>query len=156
VADELVRELSVPLLLVRPHEGPPRLDQEPPVRHLLLPLDGSPLAEQMIEPAVALGTLTGADYTLLRFVKPVLSLSYPVENAPVGQRVQAMLAQIEKLEAEVRREAHDYLEGVAGRMRERGLTVQTRVAAEGQPAAAILRDAAPPAVDLIALGTHGR
>src|SRR5262245_43886601 len=58
VADALIRELPVPLLLVRPGEEQPRLDQEPPLRHLLLPLDGSPLAEQMIEPAVALGSLS--------------------------------------------------------------------------------------------------
>ena len=71
VADELVRRASVPLLLVRPHEGVPDLAQEPILQHLLIPLDGSELAEQVLEPAVALGTLMAADYSLLRIYGPL-------------------------------------------------------------------------------------
>lgn len=156
VADELVRDSSVPLLLVRPGEGRPHLDQEPPLKRILLPLDGTPLAEQMLEPAAALGALTGAAFTLLRVVSPVMPLHYDVEGTPFGQRIQAMVAQIEKLQAEVSKEALGYLDGVAEKLRGRGLQVETRVIVDHYPAKAILAEGAASAANLIALETHGR
>jgi nucleotide-binding universal stress UspA family protein len=157
VADALVRDLPLPLLLVHPAEGLVDLAHEPPLKHLLLPLDGEPLAEQMIEPAVALGTLTDADYTLLRVIKPVVPFAYPfAEGHTVGQVAQSMIDQLQRLQGEVRKEAADYLERVAAGLRARSLRVQTRVAVEAQPAVAILHEAKPPAVDVVALETHGR
>jgi nucleotide-binding universal stress UspA family protein len=40
-------------------------------RHILVPLDGSELSEGILEPALSLGSLSGARYTLLRIVLPV-------------------------------------------------------------------------------------
>jgi nucleotide-binding universal stress UspA family protein len=70
IADVLMRRLSVPLLLVRGSRAPADLTGERLVRHVLVPLDGSEFAEQVLEPAVALGTLTGADHTLLHVAPP--------------------------------------------------------------------------------------
>jgi nucleotide-binding universal stress UspA family protein len=53
-------------------------------------------------------------------------------------------------------EARDYLERVAAPLRESGLTVGSRVDVAEQPATAILHDAVPPVIDLVALETHGR
>jgi nucleotide-binding universal stress UspA family protein len=155
VADHLLRHLTLPLLLVRPREEAP-VDPDPVPRHILLPLDGSTLAEQMIEPAVTLGVLTGADFTLLRVIKQVLPAAFALEHAGAGVGVQYLLDQIEKTHAELRREAGAYLEGVAIQLRARGLKVRTRVAEEEQAALAILHEAAPLGIDLIALQTHGR
>jgi nucleotide-binding universal stress UspA family protein len=71
VADALMRRLPVPLLLVRPQEGAPDLSEEPPLRRILIPLDGSALAEEVLAPALALGGLVGAEYTLLWVVRPL-------------------------------------------------------------------------------------
>src|SRR5262249_45067409 len=54
-AGERGRQARARRLLVRPEESPADLQHEPTLRHVLLPLDGTVLAEQMIEPAVALG-----------------------------------------------------------------------------------------------------
>ncbi len=156
VADELVRELSMPLLLVRPGETPPDLANPPALKHVLLPLDGTPLAEQMIEPAVALGGLTGAEYTLLRVIKPVMPVSYPLHGASLGEEARLLLDRMETMYGQLRQEARDYLEGVADGLRARGLKVQTQVAVEMQPAVAILTEAGARGADLIALETHGR
>jgi nucleotide-binding universal stress UspA family protein len=160
VADALVRQSPVPVLLVRPGEAAPDLGGEPVPQHFLLPLDGSDLAEQMIDPAVELGSLAGADYTLLRVTQPVLpALSYPMafpmEGASLGQLTQETLDQLEAANERLRQEAQDYLDRVAQRLRARGLRVQTRVATEQQPATAVL-EAAATKIDLIALETHGR
>jgi nucleotide-binding universal stress UspA family protein len=154
VTDYLVRHLAVPLLLVRPREGAAAAAPDPAPRHILLPVDGSPLAEQMVEPAVALGTLTGADFTLLRVIKPMLPAAFALEHGGTGTGLQHLLEELEETHEQVRRQAETYLEGIAGKLRARGLKVQTRVAVEDQPALAILREAA--GVDLIALETHGR
>ena len=56
VADELVRRLPMPILLVRPQETVPDLAGEPVLQRMLIPLDGSEFAEQILEPAMALGS----------------------------------------------------------------------------------------------------
>jgi nucleotide-binding universal stress UspA family protein len=156
VADHLIRDLPMPLLLVRPGESAAEFTPEPVLKHLLLPLDGSPLAEQMLEPAVALGSLMDATYTLLRVIRPVIPGPEAPDYAGVRLWAEHLIAQMAKLEAEARKEAEAYLEAVAGRLRARSLRVQTRVAVEDQPAAAILHEAVPPAADAVALATHGR
>jgi nucleotide-binding universal stress UspA family protein len=159
VADELMRELPMPLLLVRPHSDTPAYDPEPVLKHILLPLDGTALAEQMLEPAFQLGSLFDADYTLMRVVKPALPTTYAIEGFTPTQAAESVLDQIEQLQEQSSREAQAYLDGVARRLTERTagekLTIRTRVAMEHQPAAAILQEAVPP-IDLIALETHGR
>ncbi len=53
-------------------------------------------------------------------------------------------------------QAEAYLERVAGRLREQGLQVRTRVAVARHAAEAILEEAEAQASNLIALATHGR
>jgi nucleotide-binding universal stress UspA family protein len=150
VADSLVRQASVPVLLVRAQErGAPDPAQEPVFRHVFIPLDGSALAEQVLEPAVALGRLWGADFTLLRVVRPVpfagdvpTASGYPAPGQPVTEQLQA--------------EARAYLEGVAERLRAQSLGVQTRVIVHAQPAVAILEQSLEPSDGVIALATHRR
>jgi nucleotide-binding universal stress UspA family protein len=156
VADEMVRQMPTPILLVRPREGEPAWGQEPALKHILLPLDGTPLAERILEPAIALGSLMAADYTLLRAIKPVLPTGWPPEADSLGEGVAKLLARIEATHEMLGREARGYLEEVAGRLRSRQLRVQSRVLVEEQVGRAIVEAAAPGEVDLIALATHGR
>ena len=59
VADVLVRETSVPVLLVRPRGVAPDLRAVPAVANVLVPLDGSPLAERALGPAADLARPAG-------------------------------------------------------------------------------------------------
>ncbi len=154
VADELVRgPLPAPLLLVRPEEGDLVLHAAPPLQRVLLPLDGSKLAEQMIEPAARMAQTAGAQLTLLRVIKPLVPATVPVEGQTFGHMVQGLLAQTESLQEKIRTEARDYLDGVAEPLRQRGLTVDVCVDAEETPTPAILRHTRP--TDVVALATHG-
>jgi len=143
IADKLVRTAPVPVLLARPPEQLPAVDLEHPARlkHLLLALDGNADAERIVEPALAIGKATGADYTLVRVVRP----AFP-----------NLLSAGKKWDEQNRLKAEDYLRTVAERLRAGGATVQTRVHVAEQPAAAILQEAATVGADLIALETHGR
>jgi nucleotide-binding universal stress UspA family protein len=149
VADDLVRRAPCPLLLVRPQETTPDPTQEPVLRHVVIPLDGSAVSEQVLEQAVALGRLLEADFTLLRVVKPVLFPGHdPTElrELPLGQ----------PLAEQMQSEARTYLEGVAERLRAQSLRVQTRVVVHTQPAVSILDQSLQVPNSVIALATHGR
>jgi nucleotide-binding universal stress UspA family protein len=147
VADELVRWLPMPLLLLRPQEPAPELGREPTIKRILLPLDGSEAAEQVVEPAAALGTLMQAEFTLLRVVNPAAPAT-DTESAPPGQRTQTR-------QQELQAEAQAYLDRVAERLRAGSLPVQTRVVFHEHPAVAILNAHAHD-IDLIAFTTRGR
>ncbi len=72
IADALIRRLPMPILLVRPQEEKPKLTDEITIRRILIALDGSELAEQILTPAIELGSLTRPEFTLVRVVKPPL------------------------------------------------------------------------------------
>jgi nucleotide-binding universal stress UspA family protein len=157
VADELLRHLQVPLLLVRPGNDAPDLAAHALPRQIVIPLDGTPLAEQMVRPAVELGKLSGAGFTLLRVVKPVAVLNpSPVGGASMGQMAADLVERLRTVQDSLRKEAHTYLEGVARPLRAEGLHVLTRVSVEEQPAVAVLHEAEAQGAGLVALATHGR
>jgi len=156
VADKLLRQLSIPLLLVHPGQTASDLKSDPVFKHILIPLDGSDLAEQILTPATALGQLMGAQYTLLRVVKPVHPALPYTEGLSIAQMAGEILDRIEKLQSELRIEAQRYLTGLAEKLRARSIRVQTRIAFEEHAAAAILHEATSCGADLIAMETHGR
>lgn len=149
IADTLARSLPLPLLLVRPHEQVLDLLEsvhEAAAQRILIPLDGSPLAEAAIEPAIALGMLFDAEYTLLQSINPPM----------LGYAITAHAPQVDQQALDVwREEANRYLGLVAERLRQRHLRVKTDLVS-GHPPAAILEYAGQHAFELIALATHGR
>ncbi len=149
VADKLMRSLPMPLMLIRPHQEVSDQQLEvaaPTLQHVLIPLDGSRLAEEIVQPAVALGRLTSARYTLIQALDPlVMEHSKPPYSVGLDRRMLG----------EVRKRALTYLEQVAERLRAQSLQVQTALVV-AQPHVAILDYAHKHAVDLIALATHGR
>jgi nucleotide-binding universal stress UspA family protein len=156
VADELVRSLSVPILLVRPTDAGPDFVTEPVFKHLLVPLDGTALAEQMLEPAADLGSLMGAGLTLMRVIKPVGPAGFLPDGDTLGEQTRELIERTQREENRLWDEAGNYLEAVAERLRGRSLRVRTRVAVEPHPAVALLEEARRQRTDLIALATHGR
>lgn len=147
VADGLIRKAAVPILLIRPKEQIVDWRRGAEARHVLIPLDGSEMGEGILEPAVELGSLLGARFTLLRVVLPV-----PF----AGGRHTAAAAFSEDAVARSRQSAEEYLQRVAARLRERGLTVSTAAVVHTAPALGILDYAATGSVDMIAMATHGR
>lgn len=150
VADALVRRLPVPVLLARARTGGRGGVDAPPVRRVLVPLDGSPLAEEVLERALALGTPSQTEYLLFRVVRPTVAVPLAYPGDPVG----GVLAYPSELES-AKAAARDYLMRVAERIRRPGVPVNVRVAVHTQPARAIIDMAREVDADLIALSTHG-
>jgi nucleotide-binding universal stress UspA family protein len=144
VAEALLHSLSVPMLLLRPTPTPV---PPTPFRHILVPLDGSALAEQILPHALALASCDGAKLTLLRVVEGPSAadsgrsvLYRPHENSVAEQQDTAEL----------------YLERLATELLAGGHPPQTAVVAAEHPARAILTAAEECGADLLALATRGR
>jgi nucleotide-binding universal stress UspA family protein len=118
------------------------------VGQILVPLDGSPLAEEALDAAAALARIWDAEVTLLQVVRPVLLSTDPALPLPS--------AYDEGLTASWRQQAQDYLDDLVEQMHGQGLRA-TGVAVVGWNAAdAILDLARPERVAVVALATHGR
>ena len=148
VADTLIRMSHVPILLLRPSDSLPDFARPPLLKRMLIALDGSPLAEQILPPAFALGSALKADYTLLRVVEPFVLPGY----RPLGEMYPPSLQATQAAQTH----AQNYLERIAQSRQTNGGKIQTRVALAAQPASAILVDAQQHNSDLIALTTHAR
>ncbi len=143
VAESLARQTHVPLLLLRPSSSsgsPARF------RHILVPLDGSPLAEEALAPAAALAAIDNGALTLLRVVD---TLPQPM-SLPLPERYRPDETTLAREEAA----ASAYLQDVAARQAPAG--TRTIVSHAEQPARAIIETAHRLEVDLVALTTHGR
>ena len=128
------------------HAQPLDLAHEPAIEHMLVPLDGSALAERVLEHATTLGRATQARYTLLQVITP--------EFIGYGTELYAMSMENRFIE-ELQTRAQAYLERVALPLRADGLKVETATAVD-LAGTGILNYAQEHAVDLIALATHAR
>lgn len=146
VADALVRRLRAPVLLVRARAKVQVAAGKPPFRRILVPLDGSDMAEEALDHAIAMGVRSHTEYLLVR-------VAVPIQIGP--QAHGHTVIRNEDLDF-VMREAQLYLAGVAERIRRPGIPVNVTVVAHRQPARAILDLTREREIDLIALATHSR
>jgi nucleotide-binding universal stress UspA family protein len=118
------------------------------LREILLPLDGSPLAEAALEPAAALARLWDAEVSLVQIVPPVVLATDPALPFPTGYN--------ERLTAMRRKSAEDYIRDVAERLREQGVKASGIAVLGGGAAERLLDLARPERVGLVVIATHGR
>jgi len=136
VAERVLQSASVPVLLVRAKEGLSEgLPEACPCRRILVPLDGSELAEQVLPTVTAVAQALGCELVLFQ----VTIVYHSLEEAyyAADQDVQAYLARI------------------ASRLIEQGIEVSTATGI-GAVAESIVDHAEVNDVDLIAMCTHGR
>jgi nucleotide-binding universal stress UspA family protein len=157
VADELARTMPRPVVLIRPEEdGKTDLGRKVELNSIVVALDGTPLAEQVIEPAIRLGEPFGAALALVRVCSPVLRSSYLPEGTTFPGLLQSHLEEMTAMQRKAEQECREYLNKVAANLAERGLCVSTHVPVEEEPADGILAVAKERRADLIAMETHGR
>jgi nucleotide-binding universal stress UspA family protein len=147
VTDEFVRHTHTPVLLVRPEEGGEQPASAPPYK-VMIPLDGSELAESVLGTIRALPGMEQAEFTLVRIVR------YPDEL--VSAYMPGTVQMSHQVVEEGLNEAHTYIDALAARLATEGLDVKTHVSVESRPAASILCFAEDHDMDMIAMATHGR
>ena len=147
VADTLVRRAGKPVLLVRAQEAAAEEDvtaPEPRVERILVTLDGSPLAEQVLPYACELASLLGASVVLFTAVTPGMVAEGAFGVRPAAGPQEALKG------------ANDYLERAASALC-CGLDAAIEVAvAAGDRAHTILEAVDRSQAGIVALATHGR
>jgi nucleotide-binding universal stress UspA family protein len=142
VAEALIRAGNLPILAVHAEEGE-KVGPPLEIENILIPLDGSELAESILQAAADLAIAFNARVTLLQ----VISSRFPTNNGLVPALPQHWT---EALQA-----GEDYLEKVARRLRTRGMRVDPMVMAHPKPSQAIQDVATEVEAGMIAMATHG-
>lgn len=155
VADGVIHHTSNPVLLVRPpREGTEPTELALPMGgRILVPLDGSDFAEQVLPHAVALAEATDGELFLLQVVQPV---------PPAPQTIPVPYLAPQEVLGTTTRAMHDradqYLSTIARslRIQHAPLTVEYGVQISDNPATAIIECVHARSPEAVALATHGR
>ncbi len=146
VAEQLVWQVHIPVLLVKPEQEDGKLWSRE-FKHILLPLDTSAKSEAVIDTAIDLGKLFGTRFTILQVQgEPFAYGGIPPQLSP-----EAVATLVDDQVASVR----TYLDGVVARFTDAGLEAEGLTVAKESPTGGILQVAEDQDVDLIALSTHG-
>jgi nucleotide-binding universal stress UspA family protein len=143
VADGLVRESSVPVLVLRGEKT-----ERGGFRRVLAPIDLSPLSERVLLHALSMAKSFSGEVR-------ALSIYEPVELAPAGE--EEMLPRFLKPEElnQIRDGRRSEVERMVRRVAMQGVAISTQAEASAHPARAILDVAERWPADLIVLGAHG-
>lgn len=153
VADGVIRHSKVPVLVLRPLATKKSVQAAHGLfRHMVITLDGSTLAEEILSPALALARCADARVTLLRVVQPVPML-IPDAGIPFAYSPPVPDPAITKTLAD---EAKEQLDASMDRIRAQGFKVDCEVVVSPRVAQSILEFAESRGADMIALSTHGR
>jgi len=148
VSDRMVREATVPILLVRPSAATDILGNDPQLQRILVPSDGSRAAERVLANAVQLAGLYGGEVTLYGVIPSHAGVPHALFGSPNPVDEEAEAADEEALRLQ--------LQECAGRARTAHVPVAVVVERHRHVATAIADAAARHGVNLVAMATHGR
>jgi len=147
VAEKVLRAATSPILLIRAGERAAS-DGEAAINTVIVPLDGSELAETILPNVAELAKQLALEIILLRAYKiPANIYASPDEYYP---------AQYEEIRTELREEARTYLERKVEELKRLGVVNVSSVMPEGLGADEIIAQARKIPNNLIAMCTHGR
>lgn len=144
VAEKVLHTTHTPLLLLRPTEEQPTLPSG--LTCIVVPLDGSPLAESVLPLAETLAMQCGTPLVLLRVVEP-FPVSFADPTSMAGINYQAVIDGLQDA-------ADSYLRHVAATLQGKGLSIQLQ-APVGTPAEKIVGYTHGHPGSLIVMATHG-
>jgi nucleotide-binding universal stress UspA family protein len=144
VTDSLIRHTTIPVLVVKPHASYLNPEAGEPFRRIVVPLDGSRLAEQILPEVIALAKVEESEVSLLRVLVP-----------PTFSRKGNADGKIPWWDKDLAA-AERYLFTAATKLREDGFLTTTEVVIGENIAQAIADYATRVKAELIAIATHGR
>jgi nucleotide-binding universal stress UspA family protein len=147
VTEKVLRATSSPLLVVRAKEKAVA-GGEAIFKSLVVPLDGSELAESVMPSVVALAKQLDLEVILFR------AYAVPYGAYSTGEGFYDPV-NLEAFLARLRQETIDYLEGKTAELKRQGLAQVSYVAKEGMSADEIIKFARATPDNLIAMCSHG-
>jgi nucleotide-binding universal stress UspA family protein len=148
VAEKVLRGATNPLLLVRGDEEG-KSEGEAALKSIVVPLDGSKLAESVLPRAIELAKKLSLAIVLTRAYQIPLSAAYAGAEAPYIPNHDALLNL-------VREEASSYLEEKVNELHQNGVEKVSHILLVGSGADEIIDLARSTPDNLIAMCTHGR
>ncbi len=143
VADRVIHIAQQPIFLVRNRETlPPNYE----INHILVPLDGSPIAEEALADAQMLATELAASLLVVRILEPLSDWQKEV----LAEQGYAE----DTLNAERRIEASAYLQTICAQLKAANIPTASELYA-GQASEAILQILGRVPIDLVIMSTHG-
>lgn len=118
-------------------------------KHLLVPLDGSKLAELALPMANSLATQFDSRITLLQVVPMPYAVGF-------GHEFSGAYSNLNSINQDLKREAADYMETKRQAMHKAGIQVDVQLVMGKSPAEAILTAVDELGADTIVMSTHGR
>jgi len=146
VTEKVLRGTMNPLLVVRA-PGDSKTDGEAVLSSVIVPLDGSDIAETILSPVAALAKALEMQVILLRV--------YGVPLATYGEDDYYVPDYLE-LKDQIKEEADSYLNSRAGLLRQQGVAEVSTVVIEGSAADAIISLARKTPDNLVAMSPYGR
>jgi nucleotide-binding universal stress UspA family protein len=144
VTDSLIRHTTIPVLVVKPPSSYLNPQVREGFKNIVVPLDGSALAEQVLTPVMTLAELDDSEIKLLYVLKPELvDGNYSAERILPWWEKDVSAAQA-------------YLFGTAEVLRRKGFAVTTDVVIGESVSEQITDYAGREQADLVAIATHGR
>ena len=143
ITDYLVRHTNVPVLIVKPPLAGSGTTPQVPFSRIVVPLDGSALAEQTLSEVERVASRQGSTINLLHVLTPA---TYS-QNEIMQPGLPWWDHDIEKAEA--------YLANAARNLTDRGFTVGTNVVLSDDIASAVIDFSVRSRADLIAIATRG-
>jgi len=144
VTDSLIRHTAIPVLVVKPPTSYLNPHVSAAFRRIVVPLDGSTLAEQILPRVLSLARLEEAEITLLHVLVPqsysqneIVDPNLPWWDKDISLAQAALLC-------------------VADRLRRNGVAVTSDIVIGENVPSAIVDFASRQKADLIAIATHGR
>ena len=147
VAEKVLRSTTNPLLLVRAREQA-KSEGEASFKSIILPLDGSEMAERALPAVAALAKQLGLGIVLFR--------AYHIPYSVYGDGDGYSAVNIESLIAEVGDEARSYLDTKTAELKKQGLEKVTCIAKEGFSGDEIIKVGRETPGSLVAMCSHGR
>jgi len=146
VAEKVLRGTTNPLFLVRGEEED-ATDGTAAMKSIIVPLDGSELAESVLPTVVAVAKVLDLEVVLCRAYELPASAYYGAED---------YLPSYDELKKQVKEEVRSYLDGQVEALKRKGLAQVSSVVLEGSGADEIIGYARSHPDSLVAMCTHGR
>ena len=148
VTDKVMHLSRSPVLAITPDKAAEYSEKGTTIKNIVVPLDGSELAETALDFAVNIARAMGLTVHLVRVATAggyygLSSYSFPAA------------AGMAEIDIQLENEAIDYLSNIAANLAQQGVEVEWKLL-RGAPAKAIVEDAQESPRDLIVLSTHGR
>ncbi|MFP3976044.1 MAG: universal stress protein [Dehalococcoidia bacterium] len=142
IANKVVQGSSIPVLLIKSEKLETVYSQRG-MEKILVPLDGSKLAEVSLPYVEELAKVMGSEVTLIRVIEPIDSMARPFIGSMESD-----------LKAEEEKRAVAYLKEKEKELRDKGVTVKAE-SLHGKAAEEVVKYADDKSVSLIVQATHG-